>query len=1366
MKSTLYYGKILWIAVLFSITGLSYKANAQIPASSYSFTPLPGTFTEITGGTGVTAIETDDDISGDLPIGFTFDYCGTTYTSLIASSNGWLSFGAPTYAVGGNNPFSLNDLKPALFPLWEDLSGDPGAASYTTSGTAPNRVFTMQYKNWLWTYEGTSPAISFQVKLYETTNVIEYIYRQESGAINGWSVNATIGIADGASVANYLTLNNSTTAPVASSATFTDDIASKPANGQIYRFSPPPNCAGATFPAAGPATLFPAAVCLSGTVNLSIATAMPVVTNLTYQWQSSPTGAAPWTSIAAPATLPGQTATVAAPLYFRCRVLCNGDSLAPVWTSTPTGQLTINNPGPANGTGATRCGPGTLVLNATGTASGPQLKWYTAETGGAPIGTGSPFTTPYVPVTDTFYVTAGSPDVAGTQAIGAGQFNTNGEEFSPFNGDYGGFKHQYLILPSELAAWGITPGTTITSLAFDVLTAGNTFDDFAVSLKNTGTTAFDAYPTSLEAGAQLVKTAANHTTTAGINTFAFNVPTPFIWDGSTLMVQTCWSNVNSFNNSSEVKYDDVPFAATQFGMGDDETAATICDNPPYITYNSYEQRPKMILGYNSSCQGPRVPVIATITPSPALTVTAPGVICNETIAPITVTPQGTPYTTYKWSPAADIFTDAAATVSYVINNSATALYFKSPDAGEHTYYLFAENTATGCNHADTVHIWNQPGGVAINAIPDTICNSGTATMSLVPATDYFPGSVQWQESADGLTYADINGMTGVSYTTPILTDNHFYRVLIKAGAINCEMPVQEIVVAKPEVLSTKDSFNCGPGTVTLEAEAGGNSNIRWYDAPTATQPVGQGSPFETPLLSATTTFYAAAATGAPQPDPTVIGTGTSTSSWTDVPYNLNYLGCKMQWLITASSLQAAGFNAGFINSIGFDVVYAGDAVEHFTLSMKATSLTVLNPPLETNMQLVYSTPLYQPVDNSMNIHDLDAPFYWDGSSNIILEECHNNASWGTSSEVTVNYNGSSLSNSADVSDQCSNPGGTTYSNNSVPNIRIGMEGPCESGREAVVANIYPVPVVDLGNDLNNCVDAGNENLVLDAGVQPSSSFLWDDGSTIQVRGVHQSGNYSVLVTNEYGCAAEDDINVVFRHNPVVDLGRDTSVCNGVQLKLDAGVQGIEYFWNTGGTTRYIVVSTPGAYDVFVTNNEGCVKADTITVTMSGQLPTIQGINVTNNGATTFIFTPANPQNVIGYDWDFGDGSPKEYGPTATHQYTELGNHVVVLRLSSSCGFNSDSISTHIVGINEVNLDAHELMVYPNPARQTATIINKSILKMETVAVFNVLGQVVYQQKADHEDKHTLKLEHLSSGVYSVYITTDKGSLTRKLEIIR
>jgi hypothetical protein len=211
----------------------------NIPAMTYTFAASSGTFTPITGGTAVDDIETDDNLSAQLPIGFTFRLSGVPYTQLYASSNGFLSFNPYILNVGSSG--ASNDLSSSLHrslvaPLWDDLDGAGGVASYVTTGSAPNRVFTFEWLNWEWDYSATD-GISFQVKLYEADGKIEYIYRQEAGALV--SPDASIGMAfSNVGSGNFISLNNSSATPTASTTAEVTTIATKPATGQVYSFTP------------------------------------------------------------------------------------------------------------------------------------------------------------------------------------------------------------------------------------------------------------------------------------------------------------------------------------------------------------------------------------------------------------------------------------------------------------------------------------------------------------------------------------------------------------------------------------------------------------------------------------------------------------------------------------------------------------------------------------------------------------------------------------------------------------------------------------------------------------------------------------------------------------------------------------------------------------------------------------------------------------------------------------------------------------------------------------------------------------------------------------------------------------------------
>ncbi len=211
----------------------TYVANA-LP--TYTLTPTAGTFTPIVGGTAVNTIEDDDVLSPEIPIGFTFYHGAVPFTSLKASSNGFVTFNP--YATNSSAAYSLQSslARPLIAPLWDDVDGTGGQASYIVTGSAPNRVFTFEWLNWQWNYTATA-GISFQIKLYETENKIEYVYRQEAGALNFPS--ASVGMAfPNTGANNFISLNNLSASPTTSLTSETTNISSKPANGQTYTFTP------------------------------------------------------------------------------------------------------------------------------------------------------------------------------------------------------------------------------------------------------------------------------------------------------------------------------------------------------------------------------------------------------------------------------------------------------------------------------------------------------------------------------------------------------------------------------------------------------------------------------------------------------------------------------------------------------------------------------------------------------------------------------------------------------------------------------------------------------------------------------------------------------------------------------------------------------------------------------------------------------------------------------------------------------------------------------------------------------------------------------------------------------------------------
>ncbi|MBZ5856371.1 T9SS type B sorting domain-containing protein [Flavihumibacter profundi] len=133
--------------------------------------------------------------------------------------------------------------------------------------------------------------------------------------------------------------------------------------------------------------------------------------------------------------------------------------------------------------------------------------------------------------------------------------------------------------------------------------------------------------------------------------------------------------------------------------------------------------------------------------------------------------------------------------------------------------------------------------------------------------------------------------------------------------------------------------------------------------------------------------------------------------------------------------------------------------------------------------------------------------------------------------------------------------------------------------DIVVKNATPV---NLGIDTFICK---GKTIMLDAGIY-GENYRWntgDDGKVIQIAG---PGDYSVSVTNN-GCVAADTIKVLSRNIPIVDLGRDITICEGqpvsVQVKVNDG-----FFsgWLDGSTDQVRTITQSGTYIATALNSCG------------------------------------------------------------------------------------------------------------------------------------------------------------------------------------
>ena len=153
----------------------TWTAATNLPGYTVDDT-IPYDFTDITG-TGTALVLGDDEMSVALPMGFSFDFFGTAYTDAYLCANGFITLlpgqfcpFVPTSIPTPGNPDGL------IGAWWSDLY-PPGGGTihYETLGSAPNRVFVVQFTNIGHCCGGANPS-TFEFKLFEGSNNIEAHY--------------------------------------------------------------------------------------------------------------------------------------------------------------------------------------------------------------------------------------------------------------------------------------------------------------------------------------------------------------------------------------------------------------------------------------------------------------------------------------------------------------------------------------------------------------------------------------------------------------------------------------------------------------------------------------------------------------------------------------------------------------------------------------------------------------------------------------------------------------------------------------------------------------------------------------------------------------------------------------------------------------------------------------------------------------------------------------------------------------------------------------------------------------------------------------------------------------------------------------
>jgi subtilisin-like proprotein convertase family protein len=213
-------------------------AKAQtISATTYPFTSTTGiSLADLsTGATQIIAADGDDPVSAIQPIGFDFWFNGVRQTQFSVNGNGLLRFGSTAITGEANNAMASTTNVPKIAAYWDDLRvGTDGGVFYKLTGTAPNRVLVVEWRNVCIPKPATSSLgnATFQCWISESTGKIEFVYG--SGIVVATGYNYSIGFGTSATQFASVTSIATSCAYGTANDTQTDTIAS----GTQYTFTP------------------------------------------------------------------------------------------------------------------------------------------------------------------------------------------------------------------------------------------------------------------------------------------------------------------------------------------------------------------------------------------------------------------------------------------------------------------------------------------------------------------------------------------------------------------------------------------------------------------------------------------------------------------------------------------------------------------------------------------------------------------------------------------------------------------------------------------------------------------------------------------------------------------------------------------------------------------------------------------------------------------------------------------------------------------------------------------------------------------------------------------------------------------------
>lgn len=254
-------------------------------------------------------------------------------------------------------------------------------------------------------------------------------------------------------------------------------------------------------------------------------------------------------------------------------------------------------------------------------------------------------------------------------------------------------------------------------------------------------------------------------------------------------------------------------------------------------------------------------------------------------------------------------------------------------------------------------------------------------------------------------------------------------------------------------------------------------------------------------------------------------------------------------------------------------------------------------------------------------------------------------------------------------------------NSGVFSVIVGDLNGCNSLSSAsVTVNVHPYPATPSITASGPTTFCKGGSVVLTAS-SGYASYLWSNGETTQSITVTTSGSYTVVVSDNIGCASQPSapmsVTVLQAPTPNIVANGPVSFCTGGSVVLSAPAGFAAYLWSNGETTQDITVTTSGSYYVQITDANGCLSDPSNTIVVNVYAPTVPPV-ITASGPTTICdgesVVLTAPAGYASYSWSNGQ-------TTQSIVVTVAGDYHVVVTDANGCS----SAMSNIIHVTVVPL---------------------------------------------------------------------------------